>query len=96
MLHQWLLPDPSVSSKMFWTCSKFVDCVQCLLNAVKYFGLWLKYASFWSQGSSQNPWVSQGFESLGGLRESGGHKGSFFSESICHLSYPQTKELSMY
>ena len=35
----WLLPDPSDSSKMFWTCSNFFNCVQYSLNVVNYFGL---------------------------------------------------------
>ena len=37
-----LMPIPSASSKIFWPCSNFFDCVQYILNVFKFFWPWSK------------------------------------------------------
>ena len=37
-----LMPIPSASSKIFWPCSNYFDCVQYFLNMFKFFWLWSK------------------------------------------------------
>lgn len=37
-----LMPIPSASSKIFWPCSNFFDCVQYFLNTFKFFWPWPK------------------------------------------------------
>ena len=36
------MPIPSASSKIFWPCSNFFDCVQYFLNTFKIFWPWSK------------------------------------------------------
>ena len=41
-LYHLLMPIPSASSKIFWPCSNFFDCVQYFLNTFKFFWPWSK------------------------------------------------------